>query len=454
MTTSIRARRACLIAMSLTLAAGSATGQTTPRPAPRPAPVAAPAFGLPTATPESVGMSSERIKRLDEIMQRHIDQGDITGAVVAFARRGKLVHYQAYGLSDLEARTPMRKDNIFQMYSSTKVVAAVAVLMMVEEGRIRLEDPVSRYIPEFRGSKVAVRRPGDTAQAYVNRPANAPPPAFDTVPATRDITIRDLMTHTAGLMSSDPRRIGMSPPARARGETLAAYAARVGPTPLDFQPGTRWSYSPTVGPDILAAVVEIVSGQRFDEFLRQRIFLPLGMNDTYFVIPQDKQSRMIPVYRKSQGAWQRVPPGQTTFSGVIDGSNPPSGSMGLVSTARDFLLFQQMLENKGELNGKRILGSRTVELMGTNHVDDLYRGEGGYAKPMYGHGFGMLVQVTTDWVNAENGRSNGAFGWAGYLGTMNWTDPKEELAAVIMLQQNNREVHIDYERAIRQAIID
>ncbi len=409
---------------------------------------------LPSAKPESVGLSSERLKRVDEILQRHVDEGHITGAVVAVARRGKLVKYQAYGKADVEAGTPMQKDALFQMYSSTKVVTAVAVLMMCEEGKIRLDDPVSRYIPEFKNAKIAVRKSGAEGK-YVPRPANAPPPEFDTIPASRDLTVRDLMTHTNGLISSDPRRVGMNLPTRPAGESLADYARKLGSVPLDFEPGTRWSYSALAGPDVLAAIVEITSGMSFDQFTRERIFKPLDMRDTYFNPPESKRARLLPVFRKVNDQWQRIAPAYTGEAGMRNGTNPDSGSMGLAGTARDYLLLHQMLLDKGvALNGQRLLGMRTVELMATNHVGDLYRGEGGYAKPMYGHGFGLLVQVVLDSINGDTGRSNGAFGWAGYLGTMGWTDPKEEIAAVIMLQQNNREVHIDYERAIRQAIIE
>lgn len=405
------------------------------------------------AEAESVGLSSERLKRIDEVIQRHIDEGKISGAVIALARRGKLVKYDAYGLADVEAGTPMRKDALFQMYSSTKVVTSVAVLMLYEEGRIRLDDPVSRYIAEFRNPRVAVRKEGASSGA-APRTAGAPP-EFDTVAATRDITVRDLMTHTSGLLSSDPRRVGMTPPVRAAGESLAIYAHRLGSVPLDFQPGTRWSYSPLAGSDVLAGLVEIISGKSFAQFTQERIFAPLGMKDTSFNPPRNEISRLLPVVRRVGNAWQRVPAERTGEAAMRNGTNFDQGSMGLASTARDYLLLHQMLLDKGvALSGERLLGTRTVELMATNHVGDLYRGEGAYAKPMYGHGFGMLVQIVLDSINGDTGRSNGAFGWAGYLGTMGWTDPQEQIAAVIMLQQNVREVHIDYERAIRQAIVD
>jgi CubicO group peptidase (beta-lactamase class C family) len=403
---------------------------------------------------ESVGLSTDRLGRIDEVIQRHIDEGNISGAVVALARRGKLVKYAAYGYADAAARMPMRKDALFQMYSSTKVVTAVAVLMLYEEGRIGLDNPVSRYIPEFDNARVAVRKDGASG-TYAPRAAGTAPPEFDTVPAARNITVRDLMTHTAGLLSSDPRRIGMTAPVRAAGESLASYARRLGSVPLDFQPGTRWSYSPLAGSDVLAGLVEIISGKTFDQFTRERIFAPIGMNDTYFNPPRDKVERLLPVLRKIDSTWQTMPPERTSEAPMRNATNVDQGSMGLASTAYDYLLLHQMLLDKGvSLRGQRLLGTRTVELMATNHVGELYRGEGAYAKPMLGHGFGMQVQIVLDRINGDTGRSNGAFGWAGYLGTMGWTDPSEAIAAVIMLQQNVRAVHIDYEHAIRQAIIN
>ena len=406
---------------------------------------------LPMAEPGAVGLSRERLQRIDEVLQRHVDRGDITGAVAAFTRRGKLVYFKAFGEADRETHRPMPLDAVFQMYSSTKVVTAVALLMLMEEGRLRLEDPVSRYLQEFKGVRVAVHKPGET-ERYVPRAPGGPPRPFDTVPAVRDLTIRDLLTHTGGLLSSDPRRVGMAAPVRGKGESLASYVPRLAQVPLDYQPGTRWSYSPLAGCDVLARVVEVVSGRPFDVFLHDRIFAQLGMTDTYFHLPPDKRARLLPVYWKKDGAWVRLPP-EATAAGTGGDANI-SGSMGLVSTAHDFLLLHQMLLNNGELNGHRLLGTRTVELMATNHVGDLYRGEGAYAAPMYGHGFGLLVQVVLDPVEGNTGRSAGAFGFGGYLGTMDWTDPKEGIAAVLMLQQNNREVHIDFEKAIRQAIVE
>lgn len=394
---------------------------------------------LPTAVPEDVGLCSRRLERIGEVLNRHISAGGITGAVTAFARRGHLVHLEAHGLSDLEAGVAMPQDAIFQMYSSSKVVTAVAVLIMMERGLLRLEDPISRYIPEFAGATVAVPRDD-----------KGPPAVVD---ADRDLTIRDLMTHTGGLLSRYAGRAEIEPEPRGLTETLAEYVARLARVPLDYQPGVRWSYSPLAGCDVLARVLEIVCQRAFETVLAEEIFAPLGMDDTHFAVPEAKRHRLLPVYRREEGAWRRLADTESAAS-VSLAQGYISGSMGLVSTARDFLRFQQMLTGKGEVGGVRLLGARTVELMATNHVGDLYRGEGAYAAAMHGHGFGLLVQVVLDPVNGNTGRSKGAFGFGGHLGTMNWSDPAEEIAAIVMLQQNNREVHIDIERAIRQAIIN
>jgi len=401
---------------------------------------------------QALGLDPARLPRIDAMLRRHVDDGGITGAAFAFARRGRLAHHGAVGFADPLAKTPLRFDALYQTYSSTKVVTAVALLMLVEQGKLSLADPVSRYFPEFRDAKVAVRR-GGPAPYRPRKPGEAPPP-FDLVPATRDITVQDLATHTAGLMSSDPNRVGMDAPPRAVGQDLACHARDIGGVPLDFQPGTRWSYSPTVGADVLAGLIELIAGQTFDVFVHDRIFAPLGMTDTFFNVPAGKRARMLPAYYRKDDAWRRIPPAYTTEGPALAGTNPPMGSMGLISTASDFLILQQMLLDEGRsLDGRRLLEPRSVRLMRTNLVGDLYRGEGAYAKPMDGHGFGILVQVVLDRTKDETGRSNGAFGWGGYLGTMNWTDPAEQIAGVIMLQQNNRAVHYDYERAIRAAIV-
>ena len=325
---------------------------------------------VPTGKPEDAGMSSQRLRRIHEAIQRHIDAGEISGAVTLVARRGRIVHFEAHGLMDIEAKRPMEKDAIFRLASMTKPITGVAVMMMLEEGKLRLNDPVSKFIPEFKKSKVAVAV-GNSKDFYL-------------MPADRELTIRDMLTHTNGLMTGG---VGSKsgPPRFAEGDTLANYIPRLGATPLDFQPGTQWAYSGYAAPDTLSRIVEIVSGQPYDEFLRTRIFEPLGMKDTFFYPPDDRRPRMVTLYRKSP-------------NGLVKADNQDgfsvktyfSGGGGLMSTAEDYVQFAQMLLNGGELNGKRLLSPRTVDLMASNHVGDMFNGKLG--RPAHGMGFGLIVQ--------------------------------------------------------------
>jgi CubicO group peptidase (beta-lactamase class C family) len=394
------------------------------------------AQSLPHAAPESVGMSAERLERIRTVIQQHIDAGTITGAVTGIARRGQVVHLEAHGFADLEASVPMTTDAIFRMASSTKPVAGVAVLMMMEEGRLRLTDPVHRFIPEFAEMQVAVPKNDRAVESADD---------VDLVPATRPITILDLLTHTSGILSNGPGA-AISDVPRSPEDKLADYIPRLGAVPLDFQPGTRWAYSGGAGIDILSRIVEITSGQDLDTFFRTRIFEPLGMRDTHFNLPEEKHTRLLPLYRRVEGAWERAP---TPW--YLQQRSYFSGAGGLVSTAEDYLRFEMMLTNRGELNGQRLLGSRTVELMGTNFVGDLYNGLFGTSQ---GLGYGLSVQVVQDHVAARSGRSNGSFNWGGAFGTITWTDPQEEIAAVVMTQQFVPQVASDVEWAVRQAIID
>lgn len=392
---------------------------------------------LRTAKPESVGVSSERLEQINAVMQRHIEAGDIQGAVTAVARRGRVVHFEAHGLLDVEAKTPMAKDALFVMFSSTKPVLGVAAMMMIEEGLIRPTDPVSKYIPEFKDMQVAVlAEPADEDISPIRIRRNQEVPAHRTVPAEREVTIRDILTHTSGIVSGG---LGSAVGDRPERVSLEESIPKVAKIPLDFQPGSRWQYSAGTALDVVARIVEIVSGQPFDEFVRERIFDRLEMKDTHYNLPANKEVRRVQV----RGADMSRFSGRTT--------NYFSGSYGLSSTAEDYLRFEMMLVGGGELHGERLLGSRSVQWMASNHVGDLYRGFDGQLKGM---GFGYTVAVDVDPVLADSRRSKGAFGWGGALGTRSWSDPEEELAAVIMLQQPHRGTQYDFENAVRAAIID
>ena len=397
--------------------------------------VAAVGEEIPVAEPEAVGMSSERLLRIDTAMHRHIEAGNIQGAVTAVARRGKVVHFKAYGEMNVEEETPMSEDAIFIMMSSTKPVLGVAAMMMIEEGLIRPNDPVSDYIPEFADMQVAVLKEPtdeDISPFFVDRQN---PPDHRLVPAATPITIEHLLTHTSGLASGG---LGSVQSQLVERESLAKYIPRLGASVLDFQPGSRWTYSGGTGLDVVARIIEIVSGMPYDEFVQTRIFDPLDMKDTHYNVPASKKDRRVVIRGRDMSRFDS----ETSYF---------SGSYGLSSTARDYLHFEQMLANGGELFGNRLLGSRSVEMFASNQVGDLFRG---FTQNAQGQGFGYTVAVVLDPIAADSRRSKGAFGWGGAFGTRSWTDPTEELTGVLMLQQPHRGAQYDFENAIRQAIVD
>ena len=356
--------------------------------------VAVTVAAVPNGKPEDLGLSSERLQRITQVIQQYIDAKQISGALAVVARRGRVAHFEATGLMDIEHRTPMRKDAIFRMASMSKPVTGVAILMLVEEGKVRLSDPVSRFIPEFKDMKVAVEKPlpaptlADAARGEAPRVRE-----IYTVPANREITIRDLMTHTAGLVTNGPgaREAARLAP-RNTTDTLAGHIPRLGAVPLDFQPGTMWRYSGLEGIDTLGRIVEVASGLTFDQFLKQRIFDPLGMKDTAFYPADDKLPRVATLYsRTPEGLKKQEPPAWLTTKTLF------SGGAGLWSTAEDYLQFAQMLVNGGELNGKRLLSPRTIDVMASNHVGNLY----GEAPPLGSRGMGSGSPWRSSWTRSR-----------------------------------------------------
>jgi len=400
---------------------------------------ALPAQEIPGASPEDVGMSSERLLEIDAVIKRHIDAGEIQGAVTAVARRGKVVHFEAYGLMDTDSGLAMEKDAIFRMASSSKPVLGVAAMMMVEEGLFDPADEVAKYLPEFRDMQVAVLKEPvdrDVVPAFV-APGEAP--EHRLVPAERPITIHDLLTHSAGLGSYGLGTAVAKLPNVGPDDTLASRVPLYARMPLDFQPGSRWGYSPRIGHDVVARIIEIVSGESYDDFLRRRVFEPLGMADPHFFLPPEKEARRVVIHGldgKSKG-WDKP-------------SRYASASGGLSSTAEDFLRFEQMLAGGGELFGNRLLSPESVARMSSNQVGGLY-GQGG-KQP--GSGFGYAVSVVLDPVAAKSARGEGAFGWGGAFGTVSWTDPANEITAVLMVQQGSKGVSAGFENAIKAAIVD
>jgi CubicO group peptidase (beta-lactamase class C family) len=404
---------------------------------------ALPAGEVPTAKPEDVGMSSEGPLEIDAVIQRHIDAKKIQGAVTVVARRGKVVHFKAHGLMDVGHDRAMEKDAIFRMASSSKPILGVAAMMMIEEGLIKPTDEVAKYLPEFKDMKVAVKAEPADKDVSPQWVAPGKVPEHRLVPAQRPITIHDLLTHTAGLGTYGLGIAVAGWPEPGPKDTLASMMPVYAAMPLDFQPGTRWAYSAGIGLDVVARIIEIITEMPYEDFLRTRIFEPLGMTDTYFFLPQEKESRRVVIHGAKEKGW-----GKAKGWGLE--THYASASGGLSSTAEDYLRFEQMLINKGTLFGNRILKPESVATMSSNQVGELFQGKG----KQQGVGFGYTVEVVLDPEAAKSERGKGAFGWGGAYGTSSWTDPTEEITAVLLVQQPTKVVLADFEKAIRQAIID
>jgi CubicO group peptidase (beta-lactamase class C family) len=400
------------------------------------------AAAAPTARPEDVGLSADRLKRVTELMQRHIAAKTFSGAVSLVARSGRVAHFEAHGLMDVETSKPMQKDAIFRIMSMTKPVVGVAILMLVEDGKVRLTDPVSKFIPDLHNlSALVLNTDGQVAPAPSGTFA-APMPGR-TVPTARDITVRDLLTHTSGLASGGLSASSVSDLMPKAGETVAQVMPRLKKVPLDFQPGTRWAYSGQFGFDVLLRVVEVASGMPFDQFARQRIFDPLGMKDTFFY-PAQSNPRIATLYEQP-GSLRRA-------------ANPPfmngaylSGGGGLYSTADDYLQFALMLLNRGQLDGKRLLGTKTVDLMTSVFAPDTLPGR------LAGEGFGLSVRVVDNPAARNTYLSKGSFGWSGAFNTHFFVDPVERVVALFMTQvvglASRGELRDDFETAVMQSIV-
>jgi CubicO group peptidase (beta-lactamase class C family) len=376
----------------------------------------------PAATPESVGLSSERLQRLRTVMQQYVDQGRIAGVVTYVARNGRVAQLAAFGRSDIEADLPMRKDTIFRIASQSKALTSVAAMMLVEEGKLGLADPVSRYIPAFKKTTVALPPPAGAV----------PGSPVAVVPARREITIRDLLTHTAGISYGDGPAAALWKAAGIQGwyfadrnEPVAAVVERMAALPMDAQPGEKFVYG--YNTDILGVVVEKVSGMTLAEFFQKRITGPLGLVDTQFYLPPAQKERLAAVYAAKDGKIERATDPKFGQGQYVEGPRVAySGGAGLLSTARDYGRFLQMLLNGGELEGVRLLSPKTVELMTVNHVGSLYA-EGTL-------GFGLGFDVTEDLGKAGRHGSVGAFGWGGAYHTTYWVDPQEKLVVALMTQ--------------------
>ena len=399
------------------------------------------AASLPKSNPEQSGVSTERLQRVHALMQRYIESGDIAGAVTLVARRGHMVHLEAQGLMDLESKKPMRVDSIFRLASMTKPITSLAVMMLHEEGKFLLNDPVSKFLPEFKNPKVAV----------ANAPNERAAEGFKLVPANREITIRDLLTHTAGLASGTggptmdlSRKLSQK---RKPDDTLSTYIPQLAALPLNFQPGTAWEYGPAT--DVLGRLVEAISGQPLDQFFRQRIFAPLAMTDTYFYLPPDRLPRLTTAYAKGESGLQKLTaPGPANPDGKFF-----SGAGGLASTAEDYLRYCQMMLNGGQLDGKRLVSRKTVELMTANHIGKIPM----WSDTLSGYRFGLGFRVREHTGEAALLGSDGSYVWGGANGTFFWIDPKEQMIGIMMIQlmpYAHLNIRLEFQNAATQAIVD
>ncbi|PYQ41480.1 MAG: serine hydrolase [Acidobacteria bacterium] len=423
---SSRARARIAFALLLALAASPLYAQALPR----------------AAKPEEVGLSSERLQRLTDAFQGYVKDGKLAGAVVLVARRGKVAYSGAFGQRDMETHAPMKEDAIFRIASQTKALVSVAALQLQEEGKLLIADPVGKYIPEFQKTKVAVLRPG----------------GYDIVDAKRPITIRDLLTHTSGVSYGDGpakelwQKAGITGWYFAdRDEPVAATVTRMAALPFDAQPGEKFVYGYST--DILGVVVERASGQPLDEYLRTRLFEPLKMRDTHFYLPRAKADRLATVYSAgSDGKLERAPtPGTMVSQGAyVEGPRKSfSGGAGIVSTAGDYARFLQMMLSGGELEGARILGRKTVELMTVDHI--------GALETEAGRGFGLGFSVVKDVGLRGIPGSVGEYGWGGAYHSVYWVDPQEQLVVVYftqLLPANNLDDHAKLRALVYQAIVD
>jgi CubicO group peptidase (beta-lactamase class C family) len=361
-------------------------------------------------------------------LRSDVNEGRIPGAVLLIARDGQVALFEAIGFrtraaASAGANAPMQKDAIFRLYSMTKPIVSVAAMMLVEEGRLLLSDPVSKHMPELKGLKVGVEKPGADGK-----------PELELVPAQREMTVQDLLRHTSGLTygvfgRSLVKQTYLEARTLDADQTSGEFVAKLAKLPLAFQPGTTWEYSQST--DLLGMLIERVSGKPLDMFIEERILRPLGMKDAGFFVPEAQQGRLAEAQPEG-GKPQRL----------LDVSKRPTflaGGHGMVSTASDYLRFATMLLNGGELDGVRLLSKKTVEFMTSNHLDGLSRGPG----PGYGFGLGFGVRVTAG--TAAVPGSVGDYYWGGLGGTYFWVDPKERLIAILMLQAPNQR---DYYRAL------
>jgi CubicO group peptidase (beta-lactamase class C family) len=364
---------------------------------------------LPTSTPEKEGLSSPRLERLHQHFDKLVQAGERPGASTLIVRNGRIVDWRTYGSRDLEAKLPMEKDTICRVYSMTKPITSVAVMMLVEEGKLTLSDRIDKYIPEFKTMKVYK---GGTPE----RP--------DTADATTPITVKHLLTHTSGLaygFTNDNLGVIYRNAKIFEVNSLKEFIDRIAKLPLSSNPGEKYEYSASI--DVLGYLVQVVSGKPFDQFVQERILTPLRMNDTHFVLPEAKRARLAKIYTSKDG--------KLTPQDGLDAKGVPFGGMGLFSTIADYARFAQMLANSGELDGARLLGRKTVDLMMANHLVGLARPNTGGDESQ---GFGLGGGVRIDMARSGRPGSLGLWGWDGAASTYFRVDRKEKLAYLLFMQ--------------------
>ena len=400
------------------------------------------AADLPRARPEIVGLSSARLERLSAVMQTYVDEGRLGGAVALVARGGKVAYLQAFGRIDPATGAPMPADAIFRIASQTKAVTSVAVMILFEEGKILLGDPVSKYLPEFAKTTVAVPE------------ASKKGPGYKIVPAKRPITVRDLLTHSAGISYGDGPAKDLYKAAGLQGwfladrpEPVGAYVKKLAGLPFDAQPGEKFVYG--YNTDILGYLVEVVSGMSLADFVAKRITGPLAMADTSFFLPEEKAGRLAAVYGIGQDG-KAGPVDDPREIAYLKGPRMCyAGGAGLLSTAEDYARFLLMLQSGGEWGGVHILGPKSVELMTVDHLGPVYTSPG--------QGFGLGFWVTKELGRNGDPGSVGAFGWGGAYHTTYWVDPAEKLVAVFMTQlmpATGSDAHAKFKALVYQSIVE
>jgi CubicO group peptidase (beta-lactamase class C family) len=384
--------------------------------------------------PVKAGMDPQRVAAINARMKVYVDQGYIPGVVTLVQRKGAVAQFEALGWQDIEAKKPMRPDSIFQIMSMSKPITGVAVMMLVEEGKIRLNDPVERHLPEFRGQLMIESKTSE--KTVLTKPS-------------RLITIRDLMTHTSGMIANPPAGIGdlLMKMDRPLSEAVAIYAQQ----PLDFEPGTKWQYS-NPGIATLGRIVEVASGMPFEKFLDARIFLPLGMKDSHIYLPAEKRDRLAAVYTQKGSNLAKA--GDELLAGDPLHYRPNARYSGpeyaVYSTAQDLSAFYQMMLNKGAYNGRRLLSPAAVEVMTMNQTGEMKAGW------VIGTGFGLTWEVTKDPIGMLTFLSRGAYHHGGAFGTFGWIDPKKDLVGVFLIQMsvNRQDVRDSFIEMAGAAILE